>query len=770
MKFKISARLMLHLGEALISDELVALMELIKNSYDADANHSIIKIDTIATNEYGKGYIEVKDDGFGMNISTVENSFLKLATDYKIKTSKISPLFKRLSLGNKGIGRLALQRLGNVVEVTTKHKNDDAIQFTIDWTKFDDPEKEITDINIEVSYKPKLNGEFKSNQGTIIKVYGVKNINFWEEKQTTQKFEKEMLSIINPYSDDDSKFSIYLELNGEIFSSEKYDVEYLEKFADTIVDFSFNEITKQLNVFVKRNKKYVNFRFDTFKKDYDEQLEIHRNEDKDFYFDLLDEKILNFNNNINNQLTYLKNISLLKDNTQYYLPGDFSGRFFAFDKSAGRFDSDNRKKLDLMNGVKLFRNNFRIIPYGDEKNDWLAFTKFSQQLKSNLFRAHTVAGYVYIDGESNLNKLVEMTNRQGLIDDNYGRNFFTIMSEIIARFAVQSDIDFREKFSFSATALDAMESGESKNIRNETIKIVRKEKYTEEIKQLADDLSDEISPNVLDTPDTSFFKNTVVRKVNDLSVKANLAIKQVEQYRNLYETERKRLDDYRIVVGATIITESLAHEILGISKKIRSYIASIKTEVCKVNISKDKIDMYLDLIVSSVGYLERYASVLDTNSYTKRKKFENVDVYEFTQKILDAFPLFDSNLNGNLKFNLSGSSFCYELIKMNYKIAIENLIVNSQYWTKDYIDSPKIYIEIDSENKTVVIWDNGPGIDERFEKKLFEQYVTGKPDVAGRGMGLYITKSLLEEISASIRVLDERNQENRLFKFCITFD
>lgn len=770
MNFKISARLMLHLGEALISDELVALMELIKNSYDADANYSTIKIDTNSVNEHGQGYIEVIDNGCGMDLHTVEHSFLTLATDYKIKTAKFSPIFKRLSLGNKGIGRLALQRLGTLVHVITKSEGNDAIELFINWNEFNDSQKEVMEIPIEVSYNSDLNRMFDSNQGTIIRVYGMKNINFWEEKQTAVKFEREMLSIINPFSDDDSKFSIHLELNDESFSSEKYDVTYLEKLADTVVDFSFDEKTKEMKISVHRNKKYVDFRYETFKKDYLEQLEVKRNENQDFYYNSFDAISIDFNKNINKQHAILKKINLLKENEDYYLPGDFSGRFFAFDKSPSRFESKEKKELDLMNGVKIFRNNFRIVPYGDDRNDWLSFTKYSQQLKGNIFRVHTVSGYVYIDGESNLDKLSEMTNRQGLIDDNYGRNFFTIMSEIVARYSIQSDIDFRDGFYLSASELDKMNYDETYDLRKGTINIKRKVKFVEEIKKDAEELNKDTTTDILDSDEVVNFKNKVAKKVSDLNFKADQAIKQVEQYRVLYEAEKDRLDNYKVIVGASIITESLAHEILGISKKIRNYIASIKSEINKAKISKDTIEIYFDLIISSVGYLERYASVLDTNSYTKRKKYERVDVRDFTTQILETFPLFDKNLTSVLQYNISGNGFFYEIIKMNFKIALENIIVNSQYWTKDYNENPMINFVINSDKKEIIIWDNGPGIDERFEENLFEQYVTGKPDVHGRGMGLYIARSLLEEISASIRLLEERNNQNRLYKFCIKFD
>lgn len=116
----IDSRIISHLGEALIDDEKVALLELIKNSSDADALNYSITIDTLFESPYGIGKIVIEDDGNGMNPFIIENGFLKIATSFKKNNQKISPKFRRLAQGNKGIGRLALNQLGNYLNVKTK--------------------------------------------------------------------------------------------------------------------------------------------------------------------------------------------------------------------------------------------------------------------------------------------------------------------------------------------------------------------------------------------------------------------------------------------------------------------------------------------------------------------------------------------------------------------------------------------------------------------------------------------------------------------------
>ena len=79
---KVDARLISHLGEALIDSNKVALMELIKNSSDADATVCKIDIDTDFENDKGKGKILIEDNGIGMNSYIIENSFLKIASSF----------------------------------------------------------------------------------------------------------------------------------------------------------------------------------------------------------------------------------------------------------------------------------------------------------------------------------------------------------------------------------------------------------------------------------------------------------------------------------------------------------------------------------------------------------------------------------------------------------------------------------------------------------------------------------------------------------------
>lgn len=129
--FKISPRILAHLGEDLIRSESIALFELIKNSYDACATNCIIEFIFIGDE---LEIISIEDDGFGMDKSIIENVWLVVGTDSKQK-NLVKNVCGRIPLGEKGIGRLGIHKLGNDISVVSKMKNEEEVTVLIDWNK-----------------------------------------------------------------------------------------------------------------------------------------------------------------------------------------------------------------------------------------------------------------------------------------------------------------------------------------------------------------------------------------------------------------------------------------------------------------------------------------------------------------------------------------------------------------------------------------------------------------------------------------------------------
>ena len=138
------ARLLRTLGNDLISSDKVAIIELVKNSYDADASCVLVRF--VGPLVSGDGRIEIWDDGVGMSVETLESSWLEIATDTKKRNSKSES--GRRMLGEKGIGRLAAARLGMDLLLTTRSKDSTEVALLIDWSQFDQPGAYLDEVQV----------------------------------------------------------------------------------------------------------------------------------------------------------------------------------------------------------------------------------------------------------------------------------------------------------------------------------------------------------------------------------------------------------------------------------------------------------------------------------------------------------------------------------------------------------------------------------------------------------------------------------------------
>lgn len=145
--FKVSARTARLIGRENVSKPESALIELIKNSYDADAHHCFVYIDP------SNKEIHLVDNGDGMTLATIENKWMTIGTDSKLNDYLTDS--GRVKVGAKGIGRFALDRLGEQCQMVTKSKNEPYYQWNVDWNEFD-VKRTISQVNARVTDLPQF--------------------------------------------------------------------------------------------------------------------------------------------------------------------------------------------------------------------------------------------------------------------------------------------------------------------------------------------------------------------------------------------------------------------------------------------------------------------------------------------------------------------------------------------------------------------------------------------------------------------------------------
>ena len=802
----IDSRIISHLGEALIDNEKIALLELIKNSSDADANYCNIEIDTLYQSEHGQGRIIIEDDGNGMTPYIIENAFLKIATSFKSNHQKVSPKFKRQAQGNKGIGRLSLNQLGKFISVDTKvdlelpqyfsseelqtvlgydtendFLNDNDFYYyhiEIDWERYSKSNESIEDVKLDLQALPfnEFTFNHKKNHGTRIEVLGLKGIDFWQSTQTQKEIEQDVLEFLNPYLDEKYNFYVKINLDNRIFTSNKYDISDIENNFLSKVDFTFNSNEKIITLNISRSKKYIDYKVKQLISEL-RNWELEKENEppyKKYYNKWMEEKIYIDLSSLTQANVSLPNVKFgkfltyseeVKDEKhkskkqieKFFLPGDFRGTIYGFDLSpTSPVSKTFRNVLEEIKGVKIYRNNFRIFPYGSSNNDWLGMSDYNLRNKGVIFKQHTSTGFFNIDGEQNLALLKELTNRQGLVLDNFGTNFILIAKDLIYKTIANKDKDLSQYFNFKRKEISELLENQAIEIagisfRKQANDIIQTENKAERLVKEFDNMDDNEKKNEL---------ISLQESTKNLRNAVNLKEKQVEELVT-------HIDEFAPIMGATIIAETLSHEIIRLSNNIKFSSSKVRNSV--LNNNEEEAILNLNRIDSSNKFLVRYASLLDVNSYSRRRRYSVESIKEKLEEILENTPLLTyGNTSVNLK--IVGNDFKAKIISDSFKIIIENLVINSTYWLdKMNISDSLLTFKLDNDLGKLFVFDNGIGIDKSVENHLFEEFVTNKPDNDGRGMGLYIVTTLLNEFGATITLDDERNQYGNLYKFIITF-
>lgn len=802
----IDSRIISHLGEALIDNEKIALLELIKNASDADANYCNIEIDTLYQSEHGQGRIIIEDDGNGMTPYIIENAFLKIATSFKSNHQKVSPKFKRQAQGNKGIGRLSLNQLGKFISVDTKvdlelpkyfsseelqtvlgydtesdFLNDNdfyCYHIEIDWERYSKSNESIEDVKLNLQALPfnEFTFSHKKNHGTRIEVLGLKGIDFWQSNQTQKEIEQDVLEFLNPYLDEKYNFYVKINLDNRIFTSNKYDISDIEHNFLSKVDFTFNSNEKIITLNISRSKKYIDYKVKQLISEL-RNWELEKENEppyKKYYNKWMKEKIYIDLSSLTQANVSLPNVKFgkfftyseeVKDEKhkgkkqveKFFLPGDFRGTIYGFDLSpTSPVSKTFRNVLEEIKGVKIYRNNFRIFPYGSSNNDWLGMSDYNLRNKGVIFKQHTSTGFFNIDGEQNLALLKELTNRQGLVLDNFGTNFILIAKDLIYKTIANRDKDLSKHFSFKRKEISELLENQTIEIagisfRKQVNDIIQTENKAERLVKEFDNMDDNEKKNEL---------ISLQESTKNLRNAVNLKEKQVEEL-------GAHIDEFAPIMGATIIAVTLSHEIIRLSNNIKFSSSKVRNSV--LNNNGEEAILNLNRIDSSNKFLVRYASLLDVNSYSRRRRYSVESIKEKLEEILENTPLLTyGNTSVNLK--IVGNDFKAKIISDSFKIIIENLVINSTYWLdKMSISDSLLTFKLDNDLGKLFVFDNGIGIDKSVENHLFEEFVTNKPDNDGRGMGLYIVTTLLNEFGATITLDDERNQYGNLYKFIITF-
>lgn len=709
------------LGDQLIKNESIALIELIKNSYDADASWVRVTFEG-----FGKKFettqesrIIIEDNGCGMDANILKKHWLNPATPDKLKQKKAKKTTQRgrIIQGEKGIGRFAIFKLGDSIKIITRRQQQ----------------------NIEGQYID----EGASEENTLIYDFARYDDNFLSENGKERELFIDDLDVVLLTSSPKIIITKEVKINGQTIVRPPYGTRI--EICGIKSRWTYERIVKIQEEVAKLQPIFVNIGTPDFQVSFEgDGIDPIDQSGNDLLLNYIDNKSVfritkgNYYNTAK-VLSFLLNgkeqeISLngneLKGLKGFYPErfsnpnyktecGDFSFNFYIFDFNA---DSQNPSKIFLDSAQKtlikghriyLYRDGIRVMPYGDPEDDWLGIDVTRGTIRASKFLSNDqVVGYISISQQDNTS-LKDKTNREGLIEEGEAySDFVTILRLLLgyirAVWFEQYLIEKRKKHE-----IEMMKRGRPNEIIQDF-----KHKYSSDSKAIA----------LLSSLEKSYTME-----------------KQVLQDRIL-KTENLA------AVGLSV--ETASHDImLLIHRTLEKQDSLIRAAMNNATIEKDDLINQMTLIRGSLSMIQTQLKDIQLLFPSTRNRTKKIDIVDIIKKVNQ---IYERVLRDNLIEVDIISTRRPLIVKTTDAVLLQvfiNLFDNSLYWLKTVNTKRTIKITIDGDNLRLLFSDSGPGIKDSDASYIFEAFYSGKGE-DGRGLGLYIARQLLDRYDYSISLAE----------------
>ena len=400
LHFKTNVQIKSIIGKDLINDDNIAILELVKNSFDADAKRVDISFCNLKSNDdkendtfsENTSRLYIRDDGVGMDLTDITDKWLNIA--YSEKKSR-SRQFNRMMAGAKGVGRFSCDRLGQFLRLYAKKDGKQCIVLNIDWRKFeiDDKTKEIqsVEINYELIDDNSLaeKGVHGFEHGVILEIIKLRSNwvypdgSGWDTDKLSE-LKKYLEKLINPnQAFEKNDFGIYL--NAEEFLVENSQKANNDQFIGKVENTIFQKLDFKTT-----------------------SIECKSIEDGKLILTTLKDKG--------------ETIYWIKELSEFYPKiRDFKITLYFLNTYAKAFFTKQTGMRSVSYGsVFLFLNGFRIPPYGEEGDDWLKLDQRRAQGYARFISARDIVGQIEILDNHESFQIV--SSREGLVkNESYDR-------------------------------------------------------------------------------------------------------------------------------------------------------------------------------------------------------------------------------------------------------------------------------------------------------------------------------------------------------------
>lgn len=699
-KIRPAGRHLLTIGRDLIQDNNAALIELIKNAFDADSPDIRISFSMKEDKSFYK--IIIEDQGHGMDRDTIITKWMVPSTNDKLKR-KNSPKGRVLQ-GRKGIGRYAAAILGKDLLLESTDENGEKTTAYIEWQQFENAQF-LDDVEILIESK-----QTNDHPGTTLIVTGDEyGLEEWDDKkiQDLQFQIKKLMSPLNKeiQAIENDKFDVFIVQDHFIQYPEQLIEEKIEPFP--LVDMFDYRISGKIN----ENGDGI-FQFQTQKSsthDFNEEISFSFGRATgcgklEFDISVFDREIESLDQLINRGIKH-------NSNTFFSRP-------------------ETRKLLDDYNGIGVFRNGFRIRPLGDADFDWLKLNKQRIQNPSQKIGSNQVIGHINIESEER-SILIEKSARDGLKENYAFDNLKKISTQVIELLELRR-FEIRRKLGISRPA----------------VKIEQELELLYSFKDFGEEIINTLKSKGLDSASTDVVYKMLFKKSEEISKAADNLQKTLAMYQG------------QATVGNII--NLVLHEgrlpLSAIKSNIK-YFKKRHKEFLETN-DESKLNASIPLATEISKNAESFSELfsrLDPLAYKNRDNIEDVNVYK---ELISVISMFANDMSEkNISYSITGSQTVeYECWSQDLRSIFINLIQNSIYWMHEKNSPDKqICIHISEENNNLAFIDykdSGPGIDKSINDKnlIFEPQFTTKKE--GMGLGLAIAGEAAQRNGLHLSIFD----------------
>lgn len=782
LQFRVSAELKNILGRDLITSPDIAILELVKNSYDAHASKVEITFD--------EDYLAIADNGKGMSKDDLINKWLFVAYSAKsdgTEDKSYRSKFKRHYAGAKGIGRMSCDRLARNLTLTTRSAEENKTEVLhVDWSVFEiDKQTEFDTVDIPhetLETIPQF--PLEKSTGTILEFTG---LHLPWSREDIKRLRKSLEKMINPFSGTDDDFQI------EIIAPQM-------RMADAQADSNHDVVNGVIENSIADVLKLKTT-----------QIESHIQGGK-IHTTLKDRGILMY--------------EIEEPNADFYQLDSASVSLFFLNRAA-KYNFTAKMGVEPINygNVFLFRNGFRILPFGEPDDDSWGVNKRLQQGYNRRISTRDLFGRVDVETD-NVDLIKEVSSRDGGLIKTFASeqlmDYFRLIHKRLERYVVGvlwgEAFVRKEYFVNQNSALKAREQLQEIDKDSDSAKhlysnIGSKVDFLQLIKSLVNDKSitvlqynEDLANIVADPTDTEVIQAQMIDDVRKLAEKTNdpylqdriaefekhmdelrrqkeeaerkekeerkakeLAERKAEAERKAKELAEKERDvqiQKNKYLSATRNTtkevQDLIHVILISSTNSISLMDTAKCQLADKDLvglrtSLDKFDYH----ISKINKLSKLITKADLSLLSESKL---VDIQNYVKEYL-------ANFSGS--FNVQYHSTVAESLEkkisvLDLSIILDNLVSNSQK-----AGANELRLDFSREGRTYIVdfTDNGDGVDlsQFTPQSIFEEGVTNRRGGSGIGLST-IRDRMRKELNGDIEFLGNGLHFTTGATFRLTFE